>query len=191
MSTPLPEARPGVLAVGGFSQASRHGRRWDAILTCEDPGERQRLRMPDRPQLVLAFEDCDDASLGYAVATRVQVEEALAFMRENREGSLLVHCTHGVGRSTALALMGIADRMGKGREDAAMAALLGIRPECTPNLVVVGHADDILGRDSALMHALTASEAANPGKIAARRNRRDYALNNPGLYARADRGESR
>ena len=95
MSTPLPEARPGVLAVGGFAQANRQKRRWDAVLTCEDPRERQRLRLEDRPQRVLAFEDCDDESLGYAVATSDQLQAGLAFLRENREGSLLVHCMHG------------------------------------------------------------------------------------------------
>lgn len=104
MSTTLPQPLPGTVAVGGFAQANRHRRRWDAILTCEDPGEPHRLRVNDRPQLVLAFEDCDDASLGYAVATLSQVDQALCFMRENRHGSLLVHCMHGVGRSAALVL---------------------------------------------------------------------------------------
>ena len=83
MSTPLPEARPGVLAVGGFAQANRQKRRWDAVLTCEDPRERQRLRLEDRPQLVLAFEDCDDESLGYAVATSDQLQAGLALDRKS------------------------------------------------------------------------------------------------------------
>ena len=187
MSTTLPQPLPGTVAVGGFAQANRHKRRWDAILTCEDPNERQRLRVNDRPQLVLAFEDCDDASLGYAVATPEQVEQALAFLRDNREGSLLVHCMHGVGRSATLVLMDLADRLGPGRECEAVEQLLALRPEATPNLVVVAHADALLNREGALQAALLASEAANPAKLQARRNRHDFALANPGLYARADR----
>ena len=190
MSTPLPEARPGVLAVGGFSQANRQKRRWDAVLTCEDPRERQRLRLDDRPQLVLAFEDCDDESLGYAVATPDQMQAGLAFLRDNREGSLLVHCMHGVGRSAALALMDLADRLGPGHEDEAVATLLTLRPEATPNLVAVRMADDLLGRSGELLGALLRSEGANPAKLRARRERHQFALDNPGLYARAERGAS-
>lgn len=185
MSTPLPLPAPGALGVGSFSQASRQKRRWDAILTCEDPRERQTLRVSDRPQLVLAFEDCDDPSLGYAVATREQVEQALTFMREHREGSLLVHCMHGVGRSAALALADLADRLGPGNEEEAVSSLLALRPGATPNLIAVAHADDLLGRGGALVNALQTSEAANPEKISARARRDQYARENPSLYARA------
>lgn len=185
MSTPLPQPLPGVLAVGGFAQANRQKRKWDAILTCEDPGERQTLRVSDRPQLVLAFEDCDDASLGYAVATPLQVEQALEFIAQQRETSLLVHCMHGVGRSAALALAGLADRLGAGAEEEAVAQLLSLRPEATPNLVVLTHADELLGRGGALLSALQESEAANPAKLTARQNRAQYALENPNLYAKA------
>ena len=185
MSTPLPEARPGVLAVGGFAQANRHKRRWDAILTCEDPRERHTLRVNDRPQLVLAFEDCDDASFGYAVATPSQTDQALTFMRANRQGSLLVHCMHGVGRSAALALMDLADRLGPGHEDEAVSRLLSLRPEATPNLVVLEHADELLGTGSNLRRALLDRENCNPAKLQARQNRMEFALANPGLYARA------
>ena len=190
MSTPLPEARPGVLAVGGFAQANRQKRRWDAVLTCEDPRDRQRLRLEDRPQLVLAFEDCDDESLGYAVATSDQLQAGLAFLRENREGSLLVHCMHGVGRSAALALMDLADRLGPGHEDEAVTSLLALRPEATPNLVAVRLADDLLDRAGELLGAVQRSEAANPEKLRARRRRHQFAVDNPGLYARADQGAS-
>lgn len=185
MSTPLPEPGPGVLGVGGFAQAQRHRRRWDAILTCEDPGVRQRLRVSDRPQLVLAFEDCDDATLGYAVATREQVEAGLNFLQTHREGSLLVHCMHGVGRSAALALADLADRHGPGNEARAVEQLLALRPEATPNLVAVDHADCILNRRGHLLEALLASEAQRPVVQRVRRNRRDFALQNPGLFARA------
>lgn len=185
MSTPLPQPAPGVVAVAGHAQASRHHRRWDAVLTCEDPRERHPLRVRNGTQLVLAFEDCDDASLGYAVATREQVSEALAFLQEHEQGSLLVHCTHGVGRSAAMVLAHLARQDGPGHEAESVARLLSLRPESTPNHVVVHHADDLLGRSGALMAALLESEAGNPRKLQARRNRKDYAERNPEEYAKA------
>lgn len=185
MSTPLPLPAPGVVAIAGFAQASRHKRRWAAILTCEDPKERQRLRVSDCPQLVLAFEDCDDLSLGYAVATRDQIADGIAFGRAHAETALLVHCMHGVGRSAAVALAILADRLGPGREDEAVSRLLEIRPESTPNLIAVDHADDILDRSGALFDALERSELANPAKLAARAKRAEFAAANPSLYAKA------
>lgn len=185
MSTPLPPATPGSIGIASFSQASRQKRRWDAVLTCEDPRERHLLRVTDRHQLVLAFEDCDDISLGYAVATRDQIEQGIEFGRAHTAASLLIHCMHGVGRSAAIALAIIADRLGPGSEDEAVSTLLALRPEATPNLVAVDHADGILGRDCALFDALERSERADPAKLLARRNRAEFARNNPGLYAKA------
>lgn len=185
MSSALPQPNPGTIGVASFAQANRHKRKWDAILTCEDPRERQRLRLNDRPQLVLPFEDCDDLSLGYAVATRDQVQSALEFGRDNAGSSLLVHCLHGVGRSAAVALAILADRLGAGREDEAVSTLLEPRPESTPNLVAVELADSLLGRGGALMGALQRSEDANPQKLRARKTRAQFARENPHLYAKA------
>ena len=184
MSTTLPEPLPGVIGVGSYAQAYRHKRRWDAILTCEDPNTRERLVVTDRPQIVLAFEDCDDESFGYDVVTDHQVSQALSFMRQHSEGSILIHCYHGVDRSAAMALACLADRLGPGREVEAVAQLLTIRPESTPNLIAVAKADYQLNRDGALIAALTASEAADPVKLTARRKRHQFAIDNPSLYAK-------
>ena len=184
MSTPLLAPAPGVLTVGTYTQARRHGRKYDAVLTLEDPQTRDRLRLqPPVSQLVLQFEDCDDTSFGYAVATRAQVEQALAFLAQHSHGSLLVHCYHGVGRSAALALAALAMRTTE--PVAAVETLQALRPESVPNLVVVEHADAILGYSGALLAAVHAYEAGQPGKLAARRRRREYALANPGLFAKA------
>lgn len=182
MSTPLPPANPGTLAVCGLSQARRHHRKFGAVITCEDPGTRDRLRVRGIPQLVLAFEDCDDLSLGYQVATTGDMERALEFERTYRDGSILVHCQHGVGRSAAIALMALADRLGEGREPDAIAALLLQNPRATPNLVAIQLADDLLRRRGALLAALQQSEACDPAKMEARRNRHEYARRHPGEF---------
>jgi len=56
---------PGDVVVGSLSQARKHKRRFDAVITLEDPACRpaNRLRFtrrPSLPHLVLAFEDVDD-----------------------------------------------------------------------------------------------------------------------------------
>lgn len=174
--------------VAGLSQARKHKRRFDAVLTLEDPECRpaNRLRFHRQPapaHLVLAFEDVDDDTLGVRVATPDQVGEAIAFARVHVGGALLVHCFHGVGRSAAVALAILADRAGPGGELAALDRLLSIRPQATPNLVVVKLADEVLGRGGALVAAVSAWEDATPGLKEKRAMRLRLLFANPHLYS--------
>lgn len=179
----------GSVVVASLSQARKHKRRFDAVITLEDPACRAaiQLRFHNRPapaHLVLAFEDVDDDQLGIRVATHEQVAEALAFGRAQSSGSLLVHCFHGVGRSAAIALAIIADRLGPGAEPAAVEQLLALRPEATPNLVVVNLADELLGREGALSAAVAAWEVTAPGLKAKREARSQMVRSHPQLYSR-------
>ena len=104
---------------------------------------RHQLRFyskPHPPHLVLDFEDVDRDDGFIRVASREQVAAALTFAREQATGSLLIHCYHGVGRSAAIALAVLADRLGPGSEDEAMNQLLTIRPEATPKRSARGSA---------------------------------------------------
>ncbi len=194
MATQL-DYEPGTVMVLGLSQARKRKRQFDAVITLEDPACRpaSRLRFhrhPSPAHLVLAFEDVDDDSLGIRVATPEQVAEALEFATRYTEAALLVHCFHGVGRSAAIALAIIADRLGAGQEPAAISKLLTIQPDATPNLVVVGHADQILGRQGGLIAAVERWEVNSPGLNEKREARRTFALANPGLYARLQRASA-
>lgn len=178
---------PGDVVVGSLSQARKHKRRFDAVITLEDPSCRpaNRLRFTRRPSpahLVLAFEDVDDDSLGVRVATREQVAETLAFARAHIAGSLLVHCFHGVGRSAAVALAIMADRLGPGAEREALEQLLTVRPQSTPNVVVVKLADDILTRNGQLIEAMKAWEATTPGLKEKRAARLQMVHSSPAQY---------
>lgn len=193
--TPLAKPTPGGLAVASLTQARRHRRQFDAVITLQDPGlgpfDRLRLAAcPTQPHLVLAFEDVDDDSLGLQVATRDQVTRALAFARDHRAESLLVHCLHGVGRSAAVALAILADRCGRGSEARALDKLLSMRPEATPNRVVVRLADVLLERDGLLIAAVDRSEAGDPHVQAVRAIRREFVRANLGLYARRARPDA-
>ena len=168
--TPLAPATPGGISLGTFSQAARHKKRFDAIITVEDPSTSlpQRLRIeganaPGRTaQLVLAFEDVDSDEWGIRTATEDQVARALDFARTNASGSLLVHCVHGIGRSAALTYAILADRMGDGHELDALEATIALRWDVRPNLIAVGHADRLLGRDGRLLGTLVDHEAQRP-----------------------------
>ncbi|TAJ63225.1 hypothetical protein [Brevundimonas sp.] len=179
----------GELTVCGLSQARRHKRAFGAVITVEDPGARpaQRLRFTRKPapaHLVLAFEDVDDDTLGIRVAAAEQVADALAFANKHKDAALLVHCFHGVGRSAAIALAILADRFGPGAETDAVDRLLALRPEATPNLVVVALADRLLARNGALRAAVSKWEASAPHMPQVREARRRLVLDRPELYAR-------
>lgn len=187
MSSELPRPGAGVVAVASFTQANRRKRDYTAVVTVEDPATRSGAAMrftraPYRPQLVLRFEDVDDRSFGYAHAEADQVMEALAWGRRYQEESLLVHCQHGVGRSAALALAMMADRMGGGSEAQAVTLLFSQRPEACPNLVVVDLADQLLSREGRLLAALAEYEERNPHMRTRRQNRRRYAETNSSEY---------
>jgi predicted protein tyrosine phosphatase len=187
--TPLALPVDGGVAVGSLAQAKRHKRRFDGVITIEDPNCRPNMRLrfardPGQSHLVLQFEDVDTDSLGIRVATAEQVREAIDFARQLTDRSLLVHCFHGVGRSAGIALSILADRFGAGKEVSALDQLLAVRPEVTPNLVVVKLADELLGRSGILIEAVARWEATAPGHKEARDSRMKFACSRPELYAR-------
>jgi len=188
MSTPLAPATPGCVSVGSFTQAAKHKKKFDAILTLQDPGARISAQLvfmsgPVPARLVLEFEDFDHADRNVVVATRDQIAQVIAFGRTHAAGSLLVHCVHGIGRSVACALAILADRAGPGNEATAVARVFALRPNAAPNLVAVAIADDLLGSNGALIAALREWEAASPGMAVRRANRMDYYEKNAATFA--------
>lgn len=178
--------------VASLATARGTKRKYDAVLTIEDPGLRNGLRfhrLPHPDHLVLRFEDVDSWNADVAMADPAHVEAAIAFGRENRGGRILVHCKAGVARSSAMALALIADRMGPGKETKAVAELLSVRPVAVPNLVVLDYADKALGRDGALKAAWMEVERAHPRYAEHRRLKEETLRRNPALYARPIRLE--
>lgn len=89
------------------------------------------------------------------VAEVLRFGEELAASREARsDGHLLVHCHMGVSRSTAAMLMLLAQVHPDETEDRLFARLREIRPQAWPNSVMVGFADQQLGREGRLTAAL-------------------------------------
>jgi predicted protein tyrosine phosphatase len=150
---------PDDITVTGYSKACRLKRRGFAgVITVEDPGAlaRRQLRFHSEPHpahLVLRFEDLDAEHDGIRTPLASDVAEALEFASAVR-GPLLIHCFAGVSRSTSIALSIIASRLPAGTEKQALDALLTIAPQAVPDLLVVRHADDLLGRGGALLQTV-------------------------------------
>lgn len=147
----------GCRAVRSAMAASvRAGQPIAAVLSLQSPGAIEGSggapRIGTVPQLVLECEDTADADHPHAPRLH-HVEAALAFGREHG-GKLLVHCHLGIARSTGMALAIVADRLGRGREDEALAQVLKARPCATPNPLIVTLADGLLGHRGALTTAV-------------------------------------
>ena len=167
------------LSISGLNWANRHKRKFDAIISCEDP-ERfaKRLRYvgpgPYPERLRLRFVDldrpvpepyCNNEEFG--LAKEEDVVAALSFAEQY--DNILVHCTAGVGRSPAIGLAILAQKLGPNKEQEALDELLRIRPESVPNLLIVKHADAILGRSGRLLDTVLAFDARQPQNTTRRR----------------------
>lgn len=150
-----------MLHVCSLRAAEKQKRKFAAVLTLESPrtARRERLRFHAQPapdHLVLRFEDLDYGPPSVTLPTREHARLVLEFGRKHADGTLLVHCAAGVGRSPAAALVVLADRYGPGREADALEDLLVLRPEAVPNLALTAAADAELGRGGALLSAVVA-----------------------------------
>lgn len=138
-------------------------RRHDLVISIEHPGATPDFGLSpdiaahghDVPQHKLIFWDNDVADLP-DMCTADIAASALEILRGARGKSILIHCRGGQSRSTAIALLGVADELGAGREEEAVAYIDRIRDICTPNPLVVRLADDLLQRDGALVRAVEA-----------------------------------
>lgn len=141
------------LELADLVSARRIWRRFDAVISIEDPGQNKGLRPtaldPSR-HLVLPITDLTEALPGKPLPTAGDVEQILEFAR-SVEGPLLLHCNHGLSRSPAAAIAVLADRLGAGHEDEALEAVLKMRPEALPNRHIVTLADAVLGRNGELI----------------------------------------
>ena len=119
----------GSVAVTTLNRARRTKRRYDAVITIEDPGQRNPLRFhvsPHPEHLVMKFEDVDFRAQGIALPCQEHVAAAVKFGRRHPEGSILVHCKAGIARSTALALAIIAGLVVYYRRVPGPSRLLGL-----------------------------------------------------------------
>lgn len=112
--------------------------------------------------MVLSFEDLDDPVPDIVTPTEKHVREIVEFGRRHHRNSMLVLCNAGISRSTASALVVLADRAGSGNELGALAAVLERQLDAVPNLLVICHADIQLERSGALIDCVLRWDAGRP-----------------------------
>ncbi|WP_340116060.1 protein-tyrosine-phosphatase [Pelagibius sp. 7325] len=158
-----------VLTICGIEELPTHQKRSVThVLSLIDPGwpELEAFRSYDRHhRTTLHFNDIIDPQPGRTMPTRDDIASILQFGEEleasarDRDGEhdgghLLVHCHMGVSRSTAAMLSLLAQVHADENEDRLFERLRDIRPQAWPNSVMVGYADDLLGRGGRLVAAL-------------------------------------
>lgn len=170
-----------MLKISSRNWARRHKREFAAVLTVEDPGRKQGIRFhrPNPPDhLILKFVDLDrplpdpwGQQPRYRLATLDDVQAALEFSQDRE--SLLIHCQAGVGRSTALGLGVLMQRLQD--EVAVFRALEDICLEAVPNRHIVQLLDRLFG--STLLDYLEDWDTAHPSNAERRlRNRKSHFL---------------
>lgn len=154
-----------LLTICGIEELPAHGPRavthvlslldpqWPDITSFQSYGAHSRT--------TLRFHDVIDPAPGMTLPTEAHVGEILAFGRalaaetgESAARHLLVHCHAGISRSTAAMVSLLAQTNPEESEDQLFARLREIRPQAWPNSLMIGYADDLLGREGRLLSAL-------------------------------------
>jgi predicted protein tyrosine phosphatase len=132
------------------------------------------LRMIDRVQrpetiveanhLILGMDDIAVPMDGYTHPAEEHVHDLIGFVqRWERRAPIVMHCYAGISRSTAGAFI-TACALNPNRDEAKIARLIrDSSATASPNLMLVSHADRILGRKGRMIRAV---EALGPGLAA-------------------------
>lgn len=127
------------------------------LLTLLSPDTDAKALATLTPQrrLHLVFHDIVEAREGLIAPSGEMIAAMLDFGRARmHETPLLIHCWAGISRSSAAAYSLACDRH-PGREDELATALRARAPFVTPNRLMVALADDLLGRNGAMVDAIT------------------------------------
>lgn len=153
------------LTICGIEELPAHSlRRVSHVLSLLDPGLPEIDTFGtygEHHRVTLRFHDILGPSQGMTPPQLGHVEQILQFgegLREGAgervEGHLLVHCHMGISRSTAAMLMLMAQNDADASEDALFERLRAVRPQAWPNSVMIGFADEQLGRGGRLTEGL-------------------------------------
>jgi predicted protein tyrosine phosphatase len=111
-------------------------------------------------RVTLHFHDTVQPGPDLVLPTIENVETILGFGRsiiaqaERHHVHLLVHCHAGISRSTAAMAILLAQAGLKGAEDSVFGQIQELRPQAWPNSLMIGLADELLGRKGRLSAAL-------------------------------------
>jgi predicted protein tyrosine phosphatase len=122
----------------------------------------QRPRsIPEANHLVLGMDDIMMPMDGYTHPAEEHVHDLIDFVqRWDRRAPLVMHCYAGISRSTAGAFISACALNPARDETAIVRAIRKSSATAAPNIMLVGHADRILGRKGRMIAAV---EALGPG----------------------------
>lgn len=115
--------------------------------------------------LRVAMDDITEHIDGFTAPCEAHVEKVLAFVRGwDRNAPMVVHCYAGISRSTASAFAA-ACLLNPQKDELAIARQIrAASPIASPNRLIVGLADSLLGRQGRMLRAL---DEMGPGSMTA------------------------
>ncbi len=154
-----------LLTICGIDELPDHGpRAVTHVLSLLDPNWPELTGFQGygvHSRTTLRFHDAINPGPGLTLPTREHVGEILGFGGQiaaeapgQAERHLLVHCHAGISRSTAAMISLLAQASPDETEDRLFERVRQIRPQAWPNSLMIGFADDLLGREGRLVAAL-------------------------------------
>ncbi len=115
--------------------------------------------------LKVAMDDITEQMDGFTAPCEAHVEQVLGFVRGwERSAPMVVHCYAGISRSTASAFAA-ACLLNPDKDEVAIARQIrAASPIASPNRLIVGLADKLLGRKGRMLRAL---DEMGPGSMMA------------------------
>jgi predicted protein tyrosine phosphatase len=154
-----------LLTICGLDELEGHGERGVThVLSILDPDwpDPEAFRAYDaHHRTTLHFHDIVEPRAGLILPEVGHVAAILGFGESLARGGadrsdrhLLIHCHMGVSRSTAAMATILAQANPDAGEDEIFQHLEQIRPQIWPNSLMIGYADELLGRGGRLVEAL-------------------------------------
>ena len=166
--TPMQPVSISLLTVCGLEELDRHSARAVthvlSILDPDWPDPEAFLAYDPHHRTILRFHDAVEPGPGVVLPQVGHVEAILGFgralahgaeERQDGEGHLLIHCHAGISRSTAAMAMILAQAHPDEDEERIVRRLQEIRPQAWPNSIMIGFADDLLGRNGRMTAAVS------------------------------------
>ncbi len=158
-----PVFHPFKITICGIEELAEHSdRKVTHVLSILDPTTPEPEafgRFGEHEHLVLRFHDViEEHVAGYESPQPHHVEALLAFGRTLAAGGpethLLIHCHMGISRSTAAAILLLAEALPDWNAARLMAEVARIRSKAWPNLRMIELGDAMLGREGELVKAV-------------------------------------
>ena len=134
------------------------------IMANDDQVQRPRSILPAH-HLKVQVDDITEPIDGFVAPSEVHVEQVLGFVRGwDRRAPLVIHCYAGISRSTASAFAAVC-ALNPDRDERSIARQIrAASPIAAPNRLIVGLADQALGRRGRMLRAL---DDMGPGSMIA------------------------